>query len=340
MAMLDTKQKVISRIEQLSSLATVLSKAPAAQVLQLRDVLLALPDDRQWDPSGRSGLNADGSPLQYCISTAQKGWAGRFISDPACIIGHPGQRYRFSYQALQQLYLQSQSQAIQEICEEMLRFHLPQEQEELEDYPDGVLWLGASPDGPGMAVYMDGRRGGHEVSWQRFQEWLHHLMPHNTEVDSFIASLSPLANIMSIGLEGSSMDNLRAKLYFRLGQSTGLKSLGVELLQNEAFAHFLNDVIGTREIRLSGLVFSIGFHIASGKLFDAKMDVCGCNACAGMETAAWLDVLQRTTSRHQLCPFPIEQEVLEHQCAVSYYGIGMDRRGEIRMNLYLKNKIL
>jgi hypothetical protein len=338
--MLDTKQKVINRIEQLSSLATALSKAPAKQVLQLRDELLALPDGQQWVPGGLSGLNSDGSPLQYCISSSQGGWNGRFISDPACIIGSPSQRYVHSYLALQKLYESSGSMAIRELCEEMLDFHLPEEKETLDDYPDGVLWLGASPDSEGMAVYMDGRRGGHEMSWKRLQAWLNNIMPGNNEVDTFINSVSKFANIMCIGIEGSTMENLRAKIYFRLSKPAALTELGIELLHRKEFATFLNDVVGNKNIRLSGLVFNIGFHIASGKMYDAKVDVCGCNSCVSLDSKAWISVLQHTSAQYGLEPFPVTSDILDNECAISYYGIGVSRKGDVRMNLYLKNKII
>ncbi len=338
--MLDTRQKVIDRIEELSAVATTLSKAPAEQVLLLRDELLALPDDHQFETGGQSGLNSDGNPLQFCISSSVKGLNGRFISDPACIIGPPGQRYAYSYQALQKLYDITGTTAIREICEDMLNFHLPAEKESLEDYPDGVLWLGASPDMEGMAVYMDGRRGGKTESWERLRTWLHHLMPASAEVDDFINMASPHANIMSIGLEGSDMQNLRAKVYFRLSHPTALSDLGIQLLLREEFSNFLADVVGDKEIRLSGLVFNIGFHIASGKMFDAKIDICGCSDCVNRDAESWVHVLGSTSSRYGITPFPVNPAMLNEQCAISYYGIGVDRRGDVRMNLYLKNKII
>lgn len=337
--MLDTKEKVINRIEQLSSLAAALSTAPAVQVLQLRDDLLALPDDGHWSPGGLSGLNFDGSPLQYCISSTRDGWNGRFISDPACIVGKPAQRYSRSYAALQKLYESSGSMAMKQLCEEMLDFHMPVEKEALDEYPDGVLWLGASPDSKGMAVYMDGRRGGHAASWKRLGEWLHHLMPANTEVDDFISNVSKHADIMSIGVEGSNMENVRAKIYFRLRHVAALEDLGVTLLQREEFTDFLNDVVGNKNIQLSGLVFNLGFHIASGKLYDAKIDVCACSSCVALDSREWIQVLAHTSGKYGLVPFPVTSGILDNECAVSYYGVGVTRKGDVRMNLYLKNKV-
>ncbi|WP_298539761.1 hypothetical protein [uncultured Aquimarina sp.] len=336
----DTKENIINNVTQLSSYATTLSLAPAKQVLQLRDELLALPNETKWTLGGRSGLNSDGSPLQYCISSSNSGLHGRFISDPSCIIGPPKERYQYSYLALQKLYKRTGSSDIKKVCEEMLAYHLPKEQEVLQDYPDGVFWLGASPDRSGMAVYIDGRRGGHDASWKRLRDWLTDLMPNNTEVDSFISAVKPFADIMSIGLEGSNLKNLRAKIYFRLSKPTSFKDLDIPLLKENKFTTFLNDVVGDKAIRLSGLVFNIGFHIASSKMFDAKIDVCGCNSCVKLNSKEWIALLNKTTLKNDVKPFPVDDSVLDTQCAVSYYGMGVDRKGNVRINLYLKNKLL
>lgn len=342
--MLDTKSKVINRIVHLSSVAAALSKAPAEKVLQLRDDLLALPEDGCFQPGGQSGLNADGTPLQFCISSSGEGWNGRFISDPACVIGSPADRYQHSYAALQKLYVNTGTQGIRHVCEDMLAFNLYDDNTENNDsfddhYPDGVLWLGASPDMNGLAVYMDGRRGGHEASWKRLSGWLNHLMPQNTDVETFIDNTAPHASIMSVGLEGSTIENLRAKVYFRLLHPVLLKDLGIGLLERDEFPSFLQDVIGNRDMRLSGLVFNIGFHIASGKMFDAKIDICGCDNCANLDADSWIKVLQSTTAKYRLAQFPVDSGMLTDQCKVSYYGIGVTRKGDVRMNLYLKNKL-
>lgn len=335
----DTTENIITNVAALTSYASTLSLASAKQVLQLRDDLLALPDNSKFVLGGQSGLNSDGSPLQYCISSSDKGLNGRFISDPSCLIGSPKERYQYSYLALQKLYTSTGSEGIKKICEDMLSYHLPKEKGEFEDYPDGVFWLGASPDSPGMAVYIDGRRGGHEASWDRLKNWLNELMPNNTEVNSFISSVSPMANIMSIGLEGTSLENLRAKIYFRLSRPASFTDLDIPLLHQKEFADFLNDVVGDKAIKLSGLVFNIGFHIASGKMFDAKIDVCGCSSCVKLNAKEWITLLNETTLKNKVQAFPLDDAVLENQCNVSYYGIGVDRKGGVRMNLYLKNKI-
>jgi hypothetical protein len=74
-------------------------------------------------------------------------------------------------------------------------------------------------------------------------------------------------------------------------------------------------------------------------MFDAKIDICGCGSCVNRDAESWVEVLQHTSSRYGLAPFPVSADVLKEQCAISYYGIGVDRKGDVRMNLYLKNKI-
>lgn len=335
-----TKDSILSNVAKLSSYASTLSLASAKQVLDLRDELLALPEESEVILGGRSGLNIDGSPLQYCISSSSDGLHSRFISDPSCIAGSPEERFKYSYQALQKLYITTETEEIKTICEEMLDFHLPASKENMEDYPDGVFWLGASPDSKGMAIYIDGRRGGKEASWERFRTWLNHLMPNNTEVEDFVNTLSPYANIMSIGLEGSSLKNLRAKIYFKLTHKLTIEDLKIPVLLNESVSNFMNDVIGDKDVNLAGIVFNVGFHIASSKLFDAKIDVCACPSYVELSPSEWVDLLDETASKNNVVKFPINEEILENDCAVSYYGLGIDIMGNKRLNLYLKNKTI
>lgn len=335
-----TKDSILSNVAKLSSYASTLSLASAKQVLDLRDELLALPEENEVTLGGRSGLNIDGSPLQYCISSSSDGLHSRFISDPSCIAGSPEERFKYSYQALQKLYITTQTEEIKSVCEEMLDFHLPESKENMEDYPDGVFWLGASPDSKGMAIYIDGRRGGKEESWERFRAWLNHLMPNNTEVDNFVKTLSPYANIMSIGLEGSSLKNLRAKIYFRLTHKLTIEDLKIPVLLNESVSNFMNDVIGDKDVNLAGIVFNVGFHIASSKLFDAKIDVCACPSYVELNPSEWVSLLDQTASKNNVVKFPITEETLENDFAVSYYGLGIDIMGNKRLNLYLKNKTI
>ena len=79
--------------------------------------------------------------------------------------------------------------------------------------------------------------------------------------------------------------------------------------------------------------------IASSKLFDAKIDICACPSYVELNPNEWVTLLEETTTKNKVTPFPIQKEVLENECSVSYYGLGIDIMGNKRLNLYLKNKI-
>jgi hypothetical protein len=302
----------------------------------IAETLLALPsDDEEYEPGGRSGMNANGTPLQFCISTRREGWAGRFIADPAFVIKDPVQRFQKSYQELQRLYSQTHTEGLKDFCEEMISFHLPPGRKDLSAYPDGVFWFGASLSVPGIAVYMDGRRGGNEAGWKRFAAWLGELMPDNTEAGALCAHIAACTNIMSIGFEGSNMQNLRVKVYWRLKQPMLLDDLQHPILADHSFKEFLYELLQEREIRLSGMVFSAGFHIASQTMFDAKVDVCGCSNCINADAATWHDTLRHFTGKYHLPAFPISNELQMKKCSVANFGYGLDIKGARRLNLYL-----
>jgi hypothetical protein len=218
----------------------------------------------------------------------------------------------------------------------MINSHLPHGRSGLTAYPDGVFWFGAPLTSPGLAVYMDGRRGGNEAAWQRFTAWLKVLMPDNKDITPLCTHLAMHTNMMSIGFEGSNMKNLRAKVYWRLKEPLLLDDLNHPILANDSFKVFLNELAGEREIRLSGLVFSMGFHIISQTVFDAKIDVCACPNCMGQDAAKWQDTLRHFTDKYKLAAFPVIGELVTQKCSVAFFGYGLDIKGGQRLNLYLK----
>ena len=140
---------------------------------------------------------------------------------------------------------------------------------------------------------------------------------------------------MSIGFEGSNKQNLRVKVYWRLKQPMLLDDLQHPILADHSFKEFLYELLQEREIRLSGMVFSAGFHIASQTIFDAKVDVCGCSNCMKANAVTWYNTLRHFTGKYQLPAFPISDELQTKKCSVAYFGYGLDIEGDRRLNLYL-----
>jgi hypothetical protein len=330
-------QTVAHKIAGITNMAADICGVPYSEIAGLSDTLLALPKpDENPVLGGRSGLNSDGTPLQFCISSRKEGWAGRLIADPASTYFIVEDRYLKSIDAIELLFERSKSAELKPLFEEMVKFHLP-ESKSVEDYPDGVFWLGSPVQGSGIAIYMDGRRGGNEIGWNRLRDWLRMMMPEISGLDEWIDATGKVGDIMSIGFEGSSLKNVRAKIYWRLREAALLDSLNCEILKHQEFKNFLGELAGDKQLRLFGMVFSLGFHISSQQFFDVKIDMCGCKDCLNYSASEWVGKFKHFTEKYNIAPFPVSREMLEYNAAVSYFGFGMDVRQEKRLNLYLNS---
>lgn len=326
------------RITGIENMTADVCGIPLKEVDKLSKLLLALPEVHEKPIlGGRSGLNADGTPLQFCISSKKEGWAGRLIADPAHLYSRAETRFQKSLHSIYELFEKTDAQELRPLFDDMVTFHLPESRESMDEYPDGVFWVGAPLSGPGIAIYMDGRRGGNIVAWNRLKEWLYRLMPGIKGVDEWIEAMGKTGNIMSIGFEGSSMKNVRLKVYWRLREAVLLDELGCDILKHEAFKNFLQELAGDKQLQLSGMVFSLGFHVASEQFFDVKIDLCGCDKCLNLTSDEWISKFKHFTRKYNTAPFPVEREILEENAAVSYFGFGMDVKQNKRLNLYLKS---
>jgi len=109
--------------------------------------------------------------------------------------------------------------------------------------------------------------------------------------------------------------------------------LGVAPLENPHLGEFLRHATDDRDILSSGLTFCVGFSTASGELEDAKVDVCA--HCVRRTADEWLDTIGPWTGQTLLAPL-CDELLAKHRCEVALVGMGIDRRGRHRVNLYLK----
>jgi hypothetical protein len=72
--------------------------------------------------------------------------------------------------------------------------------------------------------------------------------------------------------------------------------------------------------------------VATGELFDAKIDICG--HCLAYDPATWMAVIQACTEQYELAPLPLVSAL--RQSRISYLGLGLDHQHHVRLNLYLK----
>jgi len=333
--MLQTRLEVSSYLQNLLEVAASLSRVNPKTVEPLSQTLLAIPPDGQGVRGGRSGLNSDGSPLQLCLTATPKHLHSRLLSDPAFVLADPKERFEASQLALAEVLELTASQQLAALCDRTLRWYLPEDVAGFDQFTSGVLWLGAGIDTPGCAVYVDARRNGNfQEAWDWAQQWLADILPNSSAASSAIAALRNYAYLQSIGIEGSNLNNARAKLYWRFLRPTRLDQMGLEIFQNPAFASFLTFVIRDSTLQLSGIVPSLGFAIATGETHDAKIDVCG--HCLAYSTSKWIELVDCCTQMYGLTNLPVSEALEQNRSSVSYLGMGCDRSGALRLNLYLK----
>lgn len=281
----------------------------------------------------RSTLNNDGSPLQLCVTLGGQGCAPaiRLIADPAAEEADGLKRWLAADEARSAL-VESHATALKPLCDSLVDGMLPNELSARAALPNGAMWLAADLSGQGMAVYTTTKWEAGLQRWQRAQEWLETILPDASVAVEKLKRLAPRAHLISAGIEGSHPQNARAKLYWRLQENASLRDLEIPLFENDVFSEFLFEAVGkTRQIPRAAIVGSIGFHVATGSLKDAKLDVCG--HCVRRTPEDWTNVIERIVVRQQLARSPKFLETAE----LAFTGCGLDTELRPRLNLYLKN---
>ncbi len=333
--MLQTRLEVSSYLQDLLEAAASLSRVKLKTVEALSQEMLAIPPDGQGIRGGRSGLNDDGSPLQFCLTATQDYLHCRFLSDPAFVLANPKERFEVSRQALAKILELTASEQLEYLCDRTLNCYLPEDIAGFSRFTSGVFWLGAGIDTPGCALYVDARRNGDlQEAWDWAQQWLTSVLPNSSEANSAIAVLRKYAYLQSIGIEGSSLNNARAKLYWRFLRPTRLDQMGLEIFCDPAFTSFLTFIIRDSVLQLTGIVPSLGFAITTGKSLDAKIDVCG--HCLAYSNSKWIELVNSCTQMYGLTEIPVSKALEHNRSSVSFLGLGCNRNSEVRLNLYLK----
>lgn len=333
--MLQTRLEVSSYLQDLLEIAASLSRVKLKTVEALSQEMLAIPPDGQGIRGGRSGLNDDGSPLQFCLTATQEYLHSRFLSDPAFVLVDPKERFTTSQQALGKVLELKASQQLESLMNRTLSCYLPQDLADFSQFTSGVMWLGAGIDTPGCALYIDARRNGdHQSAWDWAQQWLTAILPNSRAANAAISALRNHAYLQSIGIEGSSLTNARAKLYWRFLRPIRLDQIDLEILQNSAFASFLTFIIRDSVLQLTGIVPSLGFAISTGESYDAKIDVCG--HCLDYSNYKWMELINCCTQMYGLKQMPVGEALEHNRSKVSFLGLGCNRNGKLRLNLYLK----
>lgn len=318
----------------LIQVAEELSCAPEGAASSLCRQVLSISDSSEDYVDSSSCLNNDGVPLQICLSSDKQRTALRLIGDPGANLTDLEARYLCARDTLVNCLESCGSRDLIELAGITFSKLIPSDDKEHSLYRNGFTWIAASPNHAGIAFYLDAEPLGQEKGWAAASEWLDRILPSDKSAKKTIEKLSKSCIIASMGLEGSTHENVRAKIYFRLSRQMSLSQLKLDLLSSEEIVYFLHTAMGEVAVDLNGLVFSVGFGVKSGDLVDVKIDLCG--HCLAYRKGEWLNIVEHLTNRFAISPIPASNALDHSDCEVAFIGLGLDKEHNPRLNVYLK----
>lgn len=331
--MTETLSLLPPSLEALLDAAARVGGTPRAHLGALGRTVLAPPPGGGELRSDASGLNHDGSPLQWCLSAGPGGAAARLLGDPACTVTDQLARYRAGRANIPALVAATRSEGMRPLLDATLAAHVPADDDWRDEYPDGVLWLAAGVDTPGCGTYVDARRGGPDAAWERIDRWLHDLTGSAAAADVY-RGIRQRSRLMCVGVEGTCPDDARAKVYWRMAEATRLDAVGVPAFAAPEFARFVELCVGARRMRLTGVVLCAGVKVATGAFADAKLDLCTCPNCLDYTPDESARVAAAVSEAFGIAPLPLADALETTELA--FLGLGVDARGRVRFNAYFK----
>lgn len=287
--------------------------------------------------TGASCLNNDGSPLQLCLTTSGKGTSFRVIGDPGAFHTATESRYHSSIKILRHSINSSGSSDLKAVAEKTIEMLLPKNKDDRNIYKQGFVWIGTSPQQPGIAFYLEMAPLSQEKGWNTVATWLKAILPSANDAITIINKLKEHCIVASAGLEGSTLENSRAKIYFRMRETTDFQHLGIDLFSSQEMKDFLAIAMEKYEVDLNGLVMSIGFNLLTGAHADVKADLCG--HCLRYTSYEWSSIINQLTTRFSLTPVDTSMMLNSQEYQIAFIGFGLTSDQKPRLNLYLKHGV-
>jgi hypothetical protein len=287
---------------------------------------------------GASCLNNDGVPLQLSLTSAPNGVSMRLIGDPGAYHQNTENRYHSSIQTLNHFIDQSLSKDLKFVAQKTVNLLIPQSAKERLVYKQGFTWIGVNPLQPGIAFYLEMAPLGYEKGWLAVENWLKDILPDSTIACVVLNKLKKHCIIASAGLEGSTIENTRAKLYFRFKESSSLDKLDIDLFETQEMREFLKVSMASFDVDLQGFVMNIGFNLLTGKIADVKVDLCG--HCLRHSAEQWTNVINQLTDRFLLSSVDTFPILNSQAFEIAFIGFGLTTELKPRLNIYLKHGIL
>jgi hypothetical protein len=280
-----------------------------------------------------SGLNWNQFPLQFVVSHQKPGIYYKVIGDPAFYIADSLYRYRQSMKALSYILETGNAQSLSDICKDTIAATLPDSITDLQEYTYGVMWLGLPLGHPGAAVYVLSVLD-NATAWHNAHRVADTILSDSEDMHRVLTCLQPYCRLASVGVEGSSLENGRVKIYWRVSRPSSFQNFGIPLLTDDSILRFLGTLLKDHFFTLSALTFSAGFNLITGKVTDIKIDIS--NRIMQLDFNEASTFVQKTARS-----LDFNNPILEKwaSCShdgveVAFIGMGTDEYNRYRIHMY------
>jgi hypothetical protein len=283
-----------------------------------------------------SGLCYDGFPLQLCVSSSRDGEEIILIGDPFANITEMTLRVSESVKSVASLLYLTQCNDLENLISATIDAIVPKDEKDISGLSLGALWLAAGVTTKSFALYTCASWGSdRDRKWEKIAKWFANVLKRDYQARVTIDSLKCIAIPECACIEGSVAGHVRAKIYFRLCTASTGDSLSFLPVADPIVLEFLETVIQRRNIAFSGIIFSIGFLVETGKISDSKIDVC-CH-CVVRKPSEWKAVFAELHRLDPLVRFDNSSEIVDREhVELACIGIGLDTRKRVRINTYWK----
>jgi len=329
-------QQRIYKAYQVLPAYSYLSGVSDKNIISLANLLTGHPPQSQSVCCGESGLNADQTPLQLCITSTANDIQCRLIADPCSDEPVPELRYNRARKVLADVLGQTNSNENTALIEALLKHFSPHDSATASKFNRGVFWIAASAEKSGIAIYTDSSPNEIGSGWDKAQSYIDELQLGGTAAFNTIERIREYCWLSSIGIEGSKPENSRIKLYARMYKILPNGIIG-ELFEpmNELIrSGCLASIMGKECLSFEDVLFNFGFNVNSGEIEDMKIDLSG--------SALRIDSVQLEKTVSQCCEemglrnVPIKELFDRFNLAPSFIGVAITARGKKRLNVYLK----
>ncbi len=280
-----------------------------------------------------AALNEQGIPIELAMTSSQAGIKYRLVTDPMVDESSIDKRLEKAKQQLHQALLLTKTAGLDQLFDEMFTTMVQNDNIPLAQFTSGPVCLAANIAGPGVAAYIDARSGGRH-SLQQTRLWLESCLAEPAAALGLLEQMQPFGTLEAVSLEGTNADRVLAKIYWRPSTQFCLADLPEPLFDDPLFHQFLHLSMTDKVLSGCGIMFSVGFRLDNGKLFDARINLCG--HCLAYSASRWPAIVNQCTDLIGAEVLPLEHFMAKGHFDVSFLTMGLTVNHESRINCYVR----